>query len=309
MKCPSSICRAFFTLLLSLFVLAVPARAGSGTMSYAYKENRQLIALVNRAADRIRQSGEAAFTDFVRMDSEWLGNERYLFAYDSQGLCVLDPIEAGFVGRNLSNLQDFRGQPVVSQMLDLLKNPDPTAAGWFFYLWEDARHSSPIWKGAYVRKAISPSGQAYVVGSGLYRVKVEKVFVENLVADAADLLASGGKDALFAELRNPGSHFHILDLHISVIAENGDILADPAFPNLAKKRNLGDYTDGAGRNFFKGICESLSKTDSAWSLRILPRYTRSGMARHLVYARRVSLGGETLYLSTNFVPPTPVWMK
>lgn len=297
------------SIILGLFLLFIPVGIGAEAEIYAYRENRELISLVNRAADLIRQTGEAAFNDFARIDSKWFRNQRYLFVYDSGGLCVFDPVEAGFVGRNLSTLQDFHGYPVVSRMLDLFSNPDPDAAGWFFYLWEDPRHSTPVWKGAYVRKAISPSGRAYAVGGGLYGVKVEKVFVENLISDAADLLASRGKAALFSELLDPESRFQILDLHISVLAGNGDILVDPAFPNLTRKRNIGDYSDGAGRNFFDFIRNSLSNSDRAWSLRILPRYSRSGMARHLVYARRVVQDGEPLYLTASFIPPTPVWMK
>lgn len=301
------LCSALF--LLAYLATQPAAVCDSQPSPFLHRDTNELISIVNRAAEAIAREGEEAFVAMSRTDSEWNQNDHYIFVYDSEGQCVVDPVESGFIGENLRNLEDFRGQPVVSQMLDLAANPARDASDWFFYLWENPHHSSPVWKGTYVRKAVAPSGKIYVVGSGLYNVKIEKAFVEATVDRAANLLAAEGRDRLFSELINPASRLNILDLHISVLASDGTILVDPAFPNLAIKRNLANYTDGAGRNFFQSITRSLSETDCAWSLRILPRSDSPRMDRHLVYSRRVSCDGETFYLTTGFVPASPIWMK
>jgi cytochrome c len=276
---------------------------------FLYKDTVQLMDFVQQAADHLAKQGESAFAEFSKPGSEWRTNDRYLFAYDAKGVCVLHPVEPGFVGKDLSALRDFRGQPVISRMLALLENPAPRDAGWFFYVWEDAHHSSPAWKGSYVRKVVCPNGKSYVLGSGLYRLKIEKAFVENTVAEAAEILSIKGKDALFAELRNPFSHLHILDTPLSVVAGNGEILIDPAFPNLTRDRNLQDYRDNAGRNFFTTLTTALGTRDRAWSIRILPHGNNPRLTRHLVFARRVESGGDSFYIIASYVPAMPVWMK
>jgi hypothetical protein len=296
----------------TVFLTAVASSAASNDQApspYLYKDTGQLIAFVQRAADYLAKNGESAFAEFSTPGSEWRKNDRYLFAYDASGVCVLDPVEPSFVGKNLSTLRDFRGQPVVSRMLKLLENPSPRDSGWFFFVWEDSHHSLPVWKGSYVRRVVCADGKSYVLGSGLYRLKIEKAFVENAVNEAAELLSNKGKEALFAELRNPFSHLHILDTPLSVIGENGEILVDPAFPNLAKDRNLQNYTDSTGKNFFTTITNALGTRDRAWSIRILPRSNNPRPARNLVFTRRIESGSETFYITANFVPAMPLWMR
>jgi len=302
--------RSFFRVIFFLTALASSAASNDQTPSpYLYKDTGQLIAFVQRAADHLAKNGKSAFADFSTPGSEWRKNDRYLFAYDANGVCVLDPVEPGFVGKNLSTLRDFRGQPVVSRMLALLENPAPRDSGWFFYVWEDSHHSLPVWKGSYVRKVVCPDGKSYVLGSGLYRLKIEKAFVENCVAEAAELFSSKGKEALFTELRNPFSHLHILDTPLSVVGENGEILVDPSFPNLVMDRNLQNYSDNTGKNFFTTITKALAGRDRAWSIRILPRSNNSRLARHLVFTRRIESGAETFYITASFVPAMPLWMR
>jgi hypothetical protein len=190
------------------------------------------------------------------------------------------------------------------------KKPAPEASGWIFYLWEESRKSrAPEWKTSYVRKAVAPGGAVYLVGSGLSNMKTEKCFLEDRVNMATELIVEKGTEAAFGELRNRACPLHILNCYITVTDGSGDIVVDPSFPTLVKKRNLSNFTDKTGRNIYSEVAEGLKSKDRMWLLYIWPKGDVGRLARHMMYVRRVDADGETFYISVSFVPATPVWMK
>ena len=50
---------------------------------------------------------------------------------------------------------------------------------------------TPVWKSAYVVRVEDQSGEDVIVGSGLYEMKTEKLFVVETVDAAADLVERG----------------------------------------------------------------------------------------------------------------------
>ena len=94
-----------------------------------------------------------------------------------------------------------------------------------------------------------------MIGSGSFTIKVEKLFVEERVRMAADLLKSAGKNAAFKQFRDPGTPFVFLDSFIFVLDEHGRTLVDPAFPTMAG-RDLSEFKDAVG---FYPIKEALKK--------------------------------------------------
>ena len=276
---------------------------------YIYEDTKQLVMLVENAASLIERKGDAAFKEFSVKNSIWFNDKFYIFAYNAAGICVFHPIESIFMGQNLSKLKDIEGRSVIEMIIDIGTKPQPDASGWVFYLWEGPWHSYPRWKGSYVRKAVAPDGKVCLVGSGLYDIKVERVFIQDRVDKAAELILTKGKDAAFKELGRHSCPLHILDTYISVTDVNGDVVVDPLFPNLDRKRNIMQYRDSTGRKITEEVQNSLADKDHAWTMYIAPRFAASRPVRHQRYTRKVTIGGEVFYVSGSFVPPTPIWMK
>lgn len=276
---------------------------------YIYEDNKQLVELVEDAASLIEHKGQEAFGEFSVKNSRWFNDKYYIFVYDSTGICAFHPIESSFVGSNLSKLRDIEGRSVIAMILEVGGKPQPDASNWVFYLWEDPWHSYPHWKGSYIRKAIAPDGKIYLVGSGLYNIKVEKIFIQERVDKAVELILTKGKEAAFKELSNRSCPLHILDTYVSVLAENGDVVVDPLFPNLDKKRNVMQYRDSTGRNITAEIKETLNDRSSSWVLYIAPKADISRPARCLRYTRKIVVDGEIFYVTGSFIPATPIWMK
>ena len=277
---------------------------------YLYEDTRQLVALVELAASLIEREGEAAFPRFGVKNSRWFSDQRYLFVYNANGKCVFHPIEPQLVGQDLIQLKDLDGRPMIAMITEVGKKPQADASGWIFYFWEESPKSRvPAWKSSYVRKAVAPGGTVYLVGSGLYNIKMERSFLEERVDRAAELIMAKGKDAAFEELRNRACPLHILNTYVTVTDSHGDIVVDPAFPTLVKKRNLLDFRDKTGRNISAEIAAGLKDKDRMWLLYIWPKGEAGRLARHMMYVRKVTVEGEVFHVSASFAPATPVWMK
>ena len=302
------------SLLAFVWLLFTSAAAHAGgadrASGYLYEDTRRLIALVEDAASLIEQRGESAFHEFGVEGSRWLSSQRYLFIYDLGGRCVFHPAEPGLVGQNLMGLVDLDGRPVVAMITEVGERPETDASGWVFYLWEAQPHPSiPSWKGSYVRKAVAPDGTVYLVGSGLHHPKMERNFLQEHVDRAADLVLTDGKADAFEALRHRASPLHLLDTYITVMDSRGNLVVDPSFPTLAKKRSFANFRDKSGRNPYAEIAEGLKSTDRMWLSYIWPKGNLGRMARHLMYVRKVVADGELFYVSGTYVPAMPVWMK
>jgi hypothetical protein len=274
-----------------------------------YADNKQLVRLVEEAASSIERGGTEAFHDFSRKGSKWLNDQHYMFVYDEHGKAVFHPIEPDLVGQDLSSFQDIEGRRVIARMMEIARQPEPNSSGWVFYLWEGMWHTRPQWKGSFVRKAIAPDGDVFLVGSGLYNVKIEKAFVEEGVDKAAALIHELGKDAAFAELRRVSCPLHVLDAYIRVTDDEGTVLVDPLFPSLAKKRNISKEVDFIGKNVFQYTKAALQSSDAVWTSFTVPKLGSGLPEKRLIYTRKVNIGGETLFVGASFTPASPIWLK
>ena len=59
--------------------------AVSSEQPYQYKETRELVALVNDAAELVRTKGESAFSDLGVSGSHWRQGESYIFVLNTKG--------------------------------------------------------------------------------------------------------------------------------------------------------------------------------------------------------------------------------
>lgn len=302
-------CLCLSSLPLILFVTSTNANTADGAATYLYADNKQLVRLVEQAASLIESRGTEAFSAFAIEGSRWLNDERYMFVYDDRGMVAFHPVEPGLVGQNLSHFEDIEGRPVIASIMEIGQRPEPDARGWVFYLWEGTWHTRPQWKGSYVRKAISPDGRVFLVGSGLYNIKIEKAFIEESVDKAAELIEGLGRQAAFVELRRVSSPLHVLDAYIRVTDDEGNVLVDPLFPGLAKERNISREVDFIGKNVFQELKAALQQNDAAWTSFTVPKRGSGLPEKRLIYARKVKHGDETLFVGASYAPASPIWLK
>lgn len=299
-----------FIFIFSLYFFNNSAFAvnDSKLVPYVYEDTKRLVTLVEDAASLIEQKGDAAFQDFAVKNSKWFDDKYYLFVYDLTGKCVFHPIQPGLIGKDLSSFRDVEDRPVIELITDVGKKPGANANGWVFYLWEMPNHYSPYWKSSYIRKVIAPNGNIYVVGSGLYNMKIEKAFIQERVNMAADLILSEGKDAAFNEIRKSSAVYHILGSYIFVVDESGNVVVDPSFPSNFQ-RNVSNFHDVTGRMVLEKIRQDLQYKDRVWDAFLWPQYESDVPSRMLLYVRKVKIGDEVFFVYGNFFPIKPVWMK
>ncbi len=275
---------------------------------YLYENTKRLVALVEEAAGLMEKRGTAAFSEFGKKGSKWFDDKHYFFVYDVSGRCLFHPVEPELIGKNLMGLKDMNGKPVIRMITDIATKPGSRASGWVFYLWEDGTQISPLWKASYIRKVIGPDGKIFLLGSGLYYIKIEKEFVRERVDEAAELLLSKGGNAAFEEFRNPATQFYFLNAYIFVLRMDGHSLVDPAYPTHSG-RDLSKFRDAIGRYPVREMIEMLKNTDSAWVQYMWPKPGASLPSRKLVYVRKVKVGDEFLIVGSEFFVATPIWMR
>lgn len=295
-------------IILALLCSAVHLHADDLLNRYLYEDTKRLVKLVEDAATLMEQKGTAAFVEFGRNESRWFHDQYFLFVYDSVGISTFHATLSELVGKNLMDLRDMNGKPLIRFITDVCRKPQRDAHGWVFYLWQEKNEFEPKWKSAYVRKVVMPDGKVCVIGAGHHFLKIEKVMVQENVQSAVDLLMAEGKRAAFKEFLDPTSRYGFLNTFIWVTDERGRALVDPAFPEK-EGRDLSLFRDAIGRHVMKEIIDKLRKDDETWVQYLWPRPGAVTLSRKLAYVKKVGVGGETLLVGCDFFLASPIWMK
>jgi len=295
-------------IIFVLLCYAVQLHADDRLSKYLYQDTRRLVKLVEDAATLMERKGTAAFAEFRRKGFRWFNDQYYLFVYDRAGTNTFHPTIPELVGKNLMDLRDMNGKPLIRFITDVCRNPQRDAHAWVFYLWQEKNEFEPKWKSAYVRKVVMPDGEVCAIGAGHYHLKIEKVMVQENVQSAVDVLMSEGKQAAFKEFLNPASRYSFLNTFIWVTDEWGRALVDPAFPEK-EGRDLTLFRDAIGRPVMKEIIDKLHKEDEAWVQYLWPRPGAVALSRKLAYVKKVRVGEETLLVGSDFFVASPIWMK
>ncbi len=233
------ILRIVITVALAVLSFTSQGRAQAPNPSvYMYEDTRRLVTLVSDAAKLMTQKGEAAFAQFGVPNSHWRHGDFYVFVYTVDGTCVFQPEESTLVGKNLIELRDIAGRPIVRAITNVARQPEPDASDWVFYLWEELPRLTPSWKAAYIRKVVTPDHKVYALGAGLYHPKTERVFVKNNVDKAVRLLSQVGQGGM-EQLHDPS--FTVLDSYILRDGWEGPVSTRPRFPHPRTARQVGFY--------------------------------------------------------------------
>ena len=252
-----------------------------------------LVSLVKDAAAVVEKEGEAAFPNFKKEGGPWRHGDLYVFIIDMDGNTVLHP-DPIIEGKNQSGLRDVNSKPIIQGFLDVV-NGDPKE-GWFHYQWPEPGSLFPLWKSSFVQLAIAPSGKKYVVGSGLYNMKMEKGFIVAVVDSAAALIEKEGR-AAFPKLRDKTGPFMFMDTYVFVDSPEGVELVNGAFPNI-EGRNLLDYKDSRGDSLVRDYIHVALTQGSGWVDYFWPKPGATIPSKKHTYVKKVQCGGDVFIVGS-----------
>jgi len=263
-------------------------------MRYEFEETRELVDLVNAAAQRIRSSGESAFGELSTDGGRWRHGETYIFVLDTEGNMLVHP-DSSLKGRNLLDLKDVHGKPIILGLIAAATARPGREEGWYHYEWPVPGGLLPRWKSSYVRAALAPSGKRYVVGSGVYNDRMERAFVIDMVSNAGALIEHTGESA-FALLRDPAGPYIAKDSYVFVLDMNGVALVHPAFPNL-EGTDLRAARDMQGKYLVREMLELLRTEDSGWVTYMWPKPGENVPTQKSTYVSKARLGDRSLIVA------------
>ncbi|HNS77055.1 MAG TPA: cache domain-containing protein [Syntrophorhabdus sp.] len=280
----------FLTVIAGFFLL------GSSTIEPVHREGRQLINLVREAAKLIEQKGESCFSEFKKKGGKWLHGDTYVFVIDTKGFVFVNPSRPELEGKEQISLKDLMGKPFIRSFINETTGYPFKNEGWTHYVWYKPGEEMAMWKTSYVKLVKAPSGKDFIVGSGLYDIRMEKAFVVDVVDEAADLIKKKGKQA-FAQIRDPLGDFNYLTTYVFVIDSKGMDLVNPVFPGF-EGQNVLDLKDSEGKYFIKDMIRALESTDTVWIEYMWPKPRHAVPTKKSTYVRKVLYGEEVFYVGS-----------
>ena len=274
-------------------ILGTPSGAGTAEVEqgYEYPETRDLVALVNDAAELVRTKGEAAFDEFRMPGSRWRSGETYVFVLDLDGnmLVHADPV---LERKNQLMLKDVGGKPIIRGLLGVVTAVAGKPEGWYHYQWPVPGGLLPRWKSSFVQRVLTPSGEHYVVGSGVYNDRMERAFVVDMVKNAVGEIETRGK-ASFPLFHDPTGPYLAKDAYIFVIDTDGVELVSGGFPNV-EGTNVLDRTDAQGKYLNREMLALVQTQGSGWVDYMWPKPGESVSTQKSTYVSGARLGDKTL---------------
>jgi hypothetical protein len=259
----------------------------------------KLISFVKDAAALIEKEGEAAFPKFRDPGGKWFEGDSYVFVWGLDGIRRVFPPDTAGEGQDMHDLKDINNKPIGRWFI--ARASGTNGEGWIHYQWPRPGEIFPVWKSTYVRRAISPTGNAYLVGSGRYNMTLDRAFIVDLIDEAARMLSEQGRPG-FTRLRDKSGEFVFMDTYVFVVALNGVEYVNPAFPNL-EGRNLFNYKDAAGNFLVREMIDKTKDTASTWVEYFWPRPGSGEAVKKLAYVRRTDVDGETVIIGAGLYEP------
>jgi len=301
-------CLAMF-ILVQLFSTS---DLGAKPCFYQYQETRQLVSYVEWVARKFARDGRNAFPDFRNRSGQWFPDDHYLFIFGMTGRLVFHTEYPEMEGSNHFNVRDIDGKPVFRQMVEVV-NESGRGAGWVHYQWRRHDQIFPTCLTCYVMKVRNRAGETYIIGSGIFSMRLEKQFIEDLVNAAAKLVETKGISEL-KTLNQKSSRFVFGDVTMFVLKMDGTLVVDPsittAYPdNIPDKRNLMDFRDAIGNYTIRDIIARLKAKNSVWVFYMWPKPGEIKPSKKIAYVRKVEVDGIPYLIGSGIFLVRPVWMK
>jgi two-component system NarL family sensor kinase len=170
---------ALLPLLASLLLIALAVRSQAQDLArrervlveQAYLQSKETelrnhVAVAMSMVGPIYDSGrddEAAKAEAARIlqSLRYGGGDGYFFAYDYTGVNIVHPLQPEFLGKNLWNVRDSSGRPVVQALIALAK----TGGGTYTYAWNKPSAHTETPKMSYV---VGLPRWGWMLGTGVY---------------------------------------------------------------------------------------------------------------------------------------------
>jgi quercetin dioxygenase-like cupin family protein len=166
------------------------------------------------------------------------------------------------------------------------------------YMYPEPGDVFPVWQSSFVKRVVFPSGTPYIVGCGIYRMQMDKAFIEDVVDRAASLVALKGREA-FPVLRDRKGPFVFMDTYVFIQTPEGIELVNPAQPSLEGK-NLIDLKDLKGKSFVRDEINAALKDGKAWLECYWYKPGDNQPVPKQTFVRRVAHDGETFIVGSGF---------
>src|SRR5262249_8290067 len=158
------------------------------------RTTEELIAFVERAAAVVQAKGSDAFAELGRRPSTWSHDDTYLFIAEAgTNRIVVHGADRTRLGADLTTIKGAAGRPCGRWGLGALA---PRDHGGIFYKRARPAGGAPVWKASYLKRVDAASGESFIVGSGVYDLKVDRRFVTELVDMAVARIQEDGRPAL-----------------------------------------------------------------------------------------------------------------
>jgi signal transduction histidine kinase len=261
-----------------------------------HKETKQLMALVREASILVEQQEQEAFAEFKKIGSKWFHDDTYVFVIDLNGHVYVNPSRPELEGQTQITLKDLVGKTFIKSFVRETTGYGSRKEGWSHYVWFRPGEENPMWKTSYVKRVKARSGKEYIVGSGLYDMKMEKLFVVDMVEKAAELLVKKGKQA-FPDLKDPLGDFNYLTTYVFILDAHGKDLVNPAFPGF-EGQNVRNLKDSTGKYFIRDMMKALDSADSVWIDYLWPKPRQAAPSKKIAYVKKVLLNKEIYYVGS-----------
>ncbi|MCD6502382.1 cache domain-containing protein [bacterium] len=277
-------------------VLIATALLFAANVNYENPQTTQLVSFVERAAALVQDEGESAFPA-LREKGEWFHGDDYVFVWGLDGMRYVYPPDPSGEGKNMADLKDASGRPIGRMFIEKAKSP---SGGWVHYQWPKPGGEKPEWKSTYIARAVTKSGDAFLVGGGKYNMPCEAAFVVEAVEDAAAVLGEFGS-AAFDSMRSHASEYSFLDTYVFIKDMKGNNLFNPLHPVL-EGQNIADLEDASGKHFIEEELKLLKNQDDLWFEYNWPRPTDGEPALKKVYLKKVPFGDATYVVGAGYYP-------
>ncbi|MGZ3772114.1 MAG: cache domain-containing protein [Pseudobdellovibrionaceae bacterium] len=258
----------------------------------------ELMTLVREAAAILHNLGEKAFPSFRKPGSKWFHDNVYLFIWTMDGTRILHAADPSVEGKKVRWMKDTLERPIGQMFLDAAQSR--TGEGWVHYMYPEPEHIFPTWKSTFIKKVTFPSGKQHLVGCGIYNMQMNKIFIEDLVQRAANLISEKGSDS-FNELRDRKGPYNFMDTYVFVDTMDGIELVNPAFPSLEGK-NLTALTDLQGKSVMKEKISIVTNEGSGWIDYYWYKPGQNTVGRKQTFVRSAEAGTTRYIIGAGFYP-------
>jgi signal transduction histidine kinase len=297
----SRISKIFLVCCFLFLIFNIPA-IGDDDVKFQYKETKDLMKVVESACKMIEIYGEKVFPEFRKKGSAWFNDNNYVFVDDMSGTEIVNPAFPDMEGKNIIDLQDKWGKYVVKDYLrEVYKYGKNKKSGWFHYIWPNPKNGKLAWKSIYVMSAVSPTTKTeYVVGSGLYNLRMERAFMIEAVEDAAQTILKKGLKKGCDVIKSKAEEFFYKNTYVFVSNARAEELANPIFPEIDAD-NIWMIQDMERNYVYKEFLKiAKSKEGSGWFVSVWEPEHKNDIPKYkITYIKSITIDNELLVLGTS----------